>query len=488
MSDTVADSTRLQPSKTAVGESRLIRYAPLVLLAGTVVFVVRFAATPLTNFDTYFHLRFGSEFLNGNWSLTDPGSVTRFATAHWVPTQWSSEVIMATAEKIGGLGAVAWLFGAVLITYVLVLYRSARFAAGPLPAMLTTILALFACTTGLSARPQMVSYILTAIFTVAWLRTGRDGRVRWWLIPLTWYWATAHGMWPTGLSISVVAAAALFADARGDRRQRRNLILVPLLSAVAAVATPVGPSLYGAVLSVNSRRSNFSEWGPPVWTALPSLALVLGLVIVIVTAARSASTLSWLDTGLIVTALGWALYSGRTLPVAAAMLVPFVARALQTWLPQRSGPPNERRLLVVIAVCGLGLLAVLVPSLANRLPTEPAWVETSLGSLPTGTVLLDDEGYGGYLMWRFPQLQLVMHGYGDTFTAPELQRTSRLTGIKPGWIADVRNTGAHWALLSTQEQLTYELEHTQGWYVVHEDKDVVLLHAPPRQHPTPPVG
>ena len=482
MSDTATD-TRPSETTNAQGDggSPVLRYAPLVLVAGMLAFAVRFAATPLTNYDTYFHLRFGSEFLNGHWSLTNPGTVTRFATAHWLPTQWSSEMVMAAAEKVGGLGAVAWLFGAVLITYIVVLYRAARFSAGPLPAGLTMLMAVVASATGLSARPQLISYILAAVTTVAWLQTGRDGRIRWWLVPLTWFWATAHGMWPMGLSISVAAAAALAIDATGDRRRQRKLLLVPVLSALAAALTPVGPSLYGAVLTVTSRRSNFSEWGPPVWTSLPCIALAVGFVIVIVTAARTSARMTWLDTFLIVTALGWALYSTRTVPVAATILTPFVARAIQTWLPRRSAPRNERAIIAVMAACAVGILGAVVPSQANRLPEEPAWVQTSLGSLPAGTTLLDDQGYGGYLMWRFPHLQLVMDGYGDTFTGAELDRIGRLQGLRPGWIADVHDTGAQWALLSAKSQLAYALTHTQGWQVVHASPDVVLLHAP-----TPP--
>lgn len=483
MSDTITGA-RLPETTSAHSDrtSRLMRYAPFALLGGLFLFIVGFAATPPTNFDTYFHLRFGSEFLDGHWSLTHPGSVTKFATAHWVPTQWSSQVVMAAAEKVGGLGAVAWLFGTALVAYALVLYRAARFSAGPLAAFLATLMAVVASTSGLSPRPQLISYILAAVTTLAWLRTGRDGRIRWWLIPLTWYWATAHGMWPVGISISVVAALALSLDARGDRRRQRHLILVPLLSALAAGATPVGPSLYGAVLSVTARRGNFSEWGPPVWTSLPGIALGLGLVIVVAMISRSTARAKLLDTFLIVTALGWALYSTRTLPVAAAMLAPFIARGIQTWLPERAAPRNERTILAVMAICAVALLGALVPSRANHLPVEPTWVQSSVGSLPPGTVLLDDEGYGGYLMWRFPQLQLVMHGYGDTFTSAELDRTSRLTGLKPGWIADVRATGAQWALLSAKAPLTYDLTHTQGWYVVRESPDVVLLHAPPKPH------
>ena len=40
-----------------------------------------------------------------------PGSVSTFATADWVPTQWLSEVAMAKTEDWFGLAGVAWLSG-----------------------------------------------------------------------------------------------------------------------------------------------------------------------------------------------------------------------------------------------------------------------------------------------------------------------------------------------------------------------------------------
>ena len=73
------------------------RALPTLILVGTLAALVSARAVPLANFDTYFHLRFGHEFLNG-WSLRDPGSVSTFATAHWVPTQWLPEVVMAKTE------------------------------------------------------------------------------------------------------------------------------------------------------------------------------------------------------------------------------------------------------------------------------------------------------------------------------------------------------------------------------------------------------
>ena len=49
------------------------RALPTLVLVATVTALVLAAALPLSNTDTYFHLRFGHEFLAG-WSLGDPGT------------------------------------------------------------------------------------------------------------------------------------------------------------------------------------------------------------------------------------------------------------------------------------------------------------------------------------------------------------------------------------------------------------------------------
>ena len=80
-----------------------------LVLAGIFVALARLASFPLDNYDTYFHQRFGHEFLTGQWSLRHPGSVTAFGTAHWVPTQWLPQLVMAQTEDWFGLPGVAWL-------------------------------------------------------------------------------------------------------------------------------------------------------------------------------------------------------------------------------------------------------------------------------------------------------------------------------------------------------------------------------------------
>src|SRR3546814_2900773 len=102
---------------------------------------------------------------------------------------------MAWVETWGGTAAVAWLSGLGLDTFILVLDLACRRWATPLVATCVTAVAFGAASQGLSARPQVLSYILITVTVSAWLATSRDGRLRWWLIPLTWAWSSLHGVW-----------------------------------------------------------------------------------------------------------------------------------------------------------------------------------------------------------------------------------------------------------------------------------------------------
>jgi hypothetical protein len=449
---------------------------PVLVLIGILVSLLVNTARPLTNTDTYFHLRFGQEFLDG-WSLRHPGSVSTFATRPWAPTQWLSEIAMARTEDWFGLAGVAWLSGLLQVTLFLAVYVAARDRGEPLVAMSLTALALFAMESGLSMRPQVISYLLVAVVMTAWLRTRADGCVRWWLVPLVWLWAMLHGMWPVALVVGAVAVAGLALD-RAPRRLVLRAAVVPVASAAAAAVTPVGPRLYGAVAAVGSRSRFFVEWGSPDWTSTYFLALVVLFVVAVAAVWRCRST-SWTEVLLALLAGGFAVYSLRTVPVAAAMIAPLAAGPLQSLLGER--PAAGRREWAAVAggsALTLAALALAVPHTSADPLHQPAWVDSALSRLPPGTKVLDDWGWGGYLMWRYPRLDLVMHGYGDTFTTAELTRNVGFVRLDPGWESDLRATGARVAVLRSVSGLAVSLESYDGWRVVHDAGGYVMLRAP----------
>jgi hypothetical protein len=457
---------------------------PWLVLAGILVSLIANTARPLTNTDTYFHLRFGHEFLNG-WSVRDPGSVSTFATADWVPTQWLSEVVMAKIEDWFGLAGVAWLSGLLQVLLFLGVYAAVRGRADPLVAMPVTAVALYAMQNGLSMRPQVVSYLLTAVVVAAWLRTLDDHRLRWWLVPLVWLWAMLHGMWPVALLVGAVATVGLALD-----RVPKGVVVratgLNLVCAVAAAVTPVGPSLYGAVVAVGDRRAYFAEWLPPDWVSWRSGGFAVLLAATLVGLWLRRENL-WTETLLIALAGVFAAYSVRTVPVGAAMLAPLAAAPLQALLGRRSPTDEwERRAVLGGAALALVGLAIAVPHTSDEPLPVPSWSDQALGDLPPGTKVLNDWSLGGYLMWRYPRLDLVMHGYGDTFTTAELTRNNDLLLVAPGWLHDLRETGARVAVLRPSSLLATQLASQAGWRVVHHSDSFDMLEAPGSWHSAAP--
>ena len=452
--------------------------APFGIVYGTFVSLTWHAGHPMTNNDTYFHLRFGSEFLTGAWSLQNPSSPTVFGTQEWVPTQWLPQVLMAQVEDWTGLAGVAFLQGLFHLGLALGLWLLARSRTGPLGAACVLAIALLASSPGLSMRPQVLSYLLVAITTAAWLRTRDDGRPRWWLVPLTWLWAMCHGMWPVGLVIGAVALVGFALDRAASGRSLARLALVPAASAVAAALTPVGPSLYPAVLLVGSRGKYFAEWQPTNFLRLSGVALLVLAGLVLLRMLRGRAPVAWTDALLVGLACGWAIYTTRTVVVAAMMLVPIAAQVFGN--ARTPVPRTTRRETYGVALGFIGCLvalAVAVPRSADRPPEDPAWSRV-IDDLPSGTRVINDWDRGGWMMWRWPDLNFVMNGYGDIYTDDELERNFRLDGAGTGWVSDAKRTGAEYALLVPATKLAYGLE-LQGWKVVHRDDDLMLLSAPP---------
>lgn len=454
------------------------RVLPIAVIAVLLGALVRAQSRPPLAADGYFHLRMGHELLGG-WSIRNPGHLSPFDTADWVPTQWLAQIAMATTEDRAGLAGVMWVAGVLVLVLAIATYVSCRLTTAPLTAALATVLACSAASPGFSARPQMFSYLLVLVVTGAWLATVRDGNPRWWLIAVTWIWAPLHGLWPLSIVIAAVAITGIALDRRLDARRLALLALIPLGSALVVLATPLGIGIYGSVLAVGSRSEYFAEWEPTDFTEPYAIVLLAMFAIVLLVAIKRRQP-SWSQMMIIGLAAALSVSSARMTTIAALMLAPLVAEAFQEFVPV--APKILRRetlaLTAVFAVCA----AILVPVVQNRSEQEiaPAWLDDRLDNQPEGTRVLNDWDTGAYFLWRHPQLSLVMHGYGDVFTDAELKRNVDILHVEPRWDDRVAALDVDLALVDPDTSLGYALTHSLGWSVIEDDEDFALLSPPGR--------
>jgi hypothetical protein len=452
------------------------RVVPVAALAVVLGALVRNQNVPGPSSDTWFHLRFGEEFVGG-WGLRDPGHLGVFDSAQWVPTQWLPQVGMAWVEARTGVGGIVFVTGLLAMVLAIGLYLTCRQLATALPAAIASAVGMMAASPGLSGRPQLFSYLFVVATVYAWIRTARDGRVRWWVVGLAWLWPMLHGMWPVGISISLVAVVGLALQAGRLSRALLQPALVPVLSLVVAVLNPLGLSVVRGLLDVGSRSEYFAEWGATDFTE-PAASVLAAIVAVVVLSGMRSQPMPWVHVMLALLGLAWGLYSLRTTPVAALILAPFLAEALQRLVPD--GEPLARRELAAVGgvlVIACGAMALVAEQRSSQ-EVVAAWVDTRLDALPDGTRVLNDWSSGSYLLYRHPELDLVMHGYGDVFTDDELERNADILRLEPGWDDQVRALDAEVALLDPDTALGYAVEHQLGWTRVEADDDYLLLVPP----------
>ena len=449
-------------------------------LPGLVILVaVIQIARPIGDPDTFWHLAAGDR-LRQTWTFNGPDPWSTMSTQPWRLHEWLPELLMSVVQQLLGLPGVAWLLPVGGAAIGLTLWRATRPRASLLASAAVTSVALVAMSQSLSLRPHLLSFAFAVAFTAAWLRSATDGRPRWWLVPVTWVWACTHGMWFFGVVIGVVALAGIALDRAVTRRQWLRLALVPLASVAAAAVTPTGPELLLSPFAVNETTQYIEEWMPPSLHQPGFLAFLALAGTVVLVWARSRYRARWTDILLVGLAIGLALLYSRTVAVGAAVIAPVAAVTIQGLLPPDREPVTRREVGLTVGLTALGLLvaALVLPSRA----AVPTWgandLDTPLGALPQGTVVCNDYGAGGWLIWRHPNVRPTIDGRVEVYATGHVKEHIDFERAAPGWQDYVRRTGCTYALLTKGQPVVEALTQQATWTVVQRGSEYVLLRAP----------
>lgn len=459
--------------------SAVTRWVPLIVASLLPILFLRQALSPVSDPDTFWHIRAG-EYLWETGRFVGPEPWSKFSGEPWVLHEWLPEVAYFFAAQSGGLPAVAWLSVASIVTFYVVLYWAAREQASVLPAAIAAAAGWVGASGSLSPRPHVVSFALLAVFTVVWLRTARDLRPRWWLVPVTWLWACSHGMWFAGVVVGLAVCLGLTLDRRVGVRGAARLAAVPVLGVLAAAVTPVGPTLLLAPLTVGDYRKYVTEWAPPELLD-PQVMTALAMVTVVAIGwARGRSRTPWTHIAILAVAVGWTLLYFRTVPLGAAMLTPLFAGSLQTMLAVERPRPGRVELASVAsgAAASLVLAALLAPSVAGSPGRMPIGLDDDLSRLRPGTVVFNEYMVGGWLLWRHRQLAPVMDPRTEVYSVPYVDEYMAAVRAAPGWERTIARSGATAAVLGVRSPLAYALTTQSGWVVKDQHRGYALLERP----------
>lgn len=445
----------------AGGAWRLLRLLDLPHLAFAVLLVWLLFRTELNEPDYFWHLKAG-EYIAAHWALPsgDPFSYT-FQGKPWALHEWLFEV--------GLYGAFAWLgpSGVKLLTAVLgtlslyIVFRAAnRLLGASTLALALAIMHLTVLAGGFVPRPQLLTYVLFAALVhllIAFKYFGEDRRL--WLIPpLLVLWVNVHGGYIVGVVLlALFCGCEWLTHWRGEAEAgyRRRLVKLSLIAAGGALATAINPAGIGAwlfplqVMNMDFANSVIAEWQSPSFRELGGqFFLVLAFGFFLANIYRPTKP-DLTEICLPVFFLFSGFVSVRHTPLAALILVPFVAVALRHSPLQRgyhrlvcSGKPLGHAEVVVnwVLLCFVAVVFYFMSL------TQQANAQARLNALmPVKAVefvksqgisgrMFNEYAQGGYLIDRlYPQQQVFIDGRVDLYGGEFLKEFIQIRNGAAGW-------------------------------------------------------
>ncbi len=447
--------------------------------------------------DTWWHIRVGQKILaEGKWPTTDPFSFT-VSGNDWMAYEWLGEALMGLSTRWGWLVGPTLLLVGLSASLMLLLYYYAYLRSGNVKAAFVACGAVLPLAKAFfSLRPQLLGYNFLLI-TLICLERYRQGRRRpVWLLPILFLlWVNTHGTFAIGLLALGLYWASGLVEFRKDGlvaerwtpSQRRQLALVMLLCLLVLPLTPYGTRLaaYPLVMSISQpiNVANIQEWQPLAFNLFLG-KWFLGLLLVFFL-AQVISPLKYRleEAALLLFAVYAACVHLRFVFLFLLVFTPLLATLLarSRWFPAYQ-VAKDRFVLnaALLAMIAVGIVAFfpsdreLQPLAEERYPLKAV---EYLRSHPVSGPMLNEYGWGGYLIWALsPEHKVFIDGRADIYEyAGVLSDYLSIVRLEPRALALLRTYGIESCLIERKAPLGTLLAVLPDWEQVYADDVSVLF-------------
>ncbi len=329
----------------------------------------------------------------------------------------------------------------------------------------------------------------------------------WGLPPLFLIWANMDAGFAAGLLILLAALVLIRPAGSAGRRQ---LTLALAVSAAAALANPIGPSIYASVIAgvfspgaaqhlTGWASPNFHDWSMRVFEAEIILMVVLWTI-----SGGPDRFAAIVGFGLLIATL----FAQENLGILAIVLTPQLAvhgaRAWKRHVAPRLGPKQwlTRRHLHPIATSGVlvamaaVMAVVLVPKLSAtaaasyQATTYPEAAANYVATNFPGQRIYTVDTWGGYLAYRFPDGRVVfLYDEPAVFSTSSLDQYLDVDQLAPNWAHVLTSEGIRLAILPSDAREASGM-HALGWTIDCYDptSSSMVMSAPPAGTPQPTDG
>ena len=440
--------------------------------------VTAFSPAILNDGDTYWHIRAGEWMLaHGAVLRTDIFSYT-VAGQPWHTQEWLAETVMALAWRAGWPGIHLLFAAAAALTAGVVAYGVRRRVALT-PALLAVVLGLTCVTGSLLARPHLLALPLLAVWTAGLVTAReRDTAPRWWLILLMPLWANLHGSFAFGLAL----AGALALEAVWESRTRVKAALLwgafLAVAVASALLTPFGVAglLFPLKLTAMQGMAHIGEWQATDVSQISPFLIALMALLALGLAGRLKLAMPRLVLLLILVWL--ALVHARHQMLVGVCAPLLLAPALAKTAPAKNDKRDDKGapLFAFLAALLIAILAVARLMLPVARTDDAATPATALAHVPRfvrETPVLNEYGYGGYLIWNGvrPFIDSRADLYGDIL----LRNYAAIIAPDPDALAaTLAFYHVRWTIFPRQAPVVKVLDAMPGWHRYYQDKVAVV--------------
>ncbi|MCZ7544119.1 MAG: hypothetical protein M5R40_11580 [Anaerolineae bacterium] len=354
-----------------------------------------------------------------------------------------------------------------------------------------------------SARPQMLSFLLSAVVLYLLYLHKRAGRDRLLLIPLVMLlWVNLHGGFAIGfiLLLGAIAGEALGNLLRwGDAEHVvswagvRRLVLVTALSAAAVCVNPYGPQMLAypfRTVGIGALQDFIQEWASPNFHARQMWPFAFLLLAVYAAAGLSRRRLDWTDLVLTAGTAFLALTAARNIAVFAVVATPVLTRHVDAILDERGWQVrpqaaargamrwvNLALLVLILLGAALKVTGELAPRAVKQaqeaaLPVRAAaWLSAAR---PEGK-MFNSYNWGGYLMFAVPDYPVYVDGRTDLYDDAFLRVFLNTWRGLPGWEETLKAYDIGFVVIESGGLMANAMRHDAGWAVAYEDEQAVVF-------------
>jgi hypothetical protein len=455
---------------------------------------------PVQDLDIWWHLRTGQWIVeHATVPATDPFS-SFGRDRPWVAYSWLFEVLVyGLYERLGLYGIILYRaalgFAVAVAIHRFIFRREPRFVV----ASGLTGLAFMTLACLMTERPWLFTllFFTLTLDAVLGLRAGRSGPSIW-LLPIAYaLWANLHIQFIYGLFILVLACAAPCLDrllgrgrpwARADTIGSRDWWRLIALTGACLAATLLNPyhvRLYAVVVEYATQPVAFrlvSEHramdfrGPVDWAVLA----MAGWATFALSRRRRPPAFEPL---LLASSAYFSFHAQRDLWfVVLASLAIIIGKGCQCDRAMGDFAMTRRRSLAVAIGFVLVLAAIgwgrgLSPSRLAQAVEErfPARAASFVAEQHLEGPLYNHFDWGGYLIWRLPQLPVAMDGRTNLHGDERLLRSYRTWAGGRGWDSDPELQAAGVVIAGAESPLCSLLRLAGHFRVAYEDPHAVVF-------------